>query len=485
MAKKESQDNKFIKIDFFLIGFLLLLALILRLYKINIPLTDHHSWRQVDTAAVARNFVKDGFDLFHPKYDDLSNIQSGKYNPQGYRFVEFPIYNAIFAFLYKKIPILPLEIYGRLVTIFFSLILILVIYYLVLKEEGRLTAFLSSLIFSVMPFFVFYSRVILPEMTALSLAFLSFLSLYLYSKNLSIIYYLLSIIFLSLSLLIKPTTIFFFLPLIYIFYKKFGLNLFKKVRFYFYFLLSFTPLVLWRVWMMKFPQGIPSSEWLLFQVNTYQGLQNIFFRPAFFRWIFEERILNLILGGYLVVFFIIGLLKKPKGSCLLFWITIASLIYLFTFQGGNVQHDYYQILILPVLAIFTGVGINFFLTEKRIFFNLLLNILFIIVLLGFSWFFSFYQVRDFYSYSQDLVNIAKIVKTLIPAEAKIVTDTTGDTTLLYLSERRGYPAPTTDFETLKKQGMEYFVTMNGKVADDLKEKFQLIFDSDKVYIFKL
>jgi hypothetical protein len=236
---------------------------------------------------------------------------------------------------------------------------------------------------------------------------------------------------------------------------------------------------------MKFPQGIPSSEWLLFQVNTYQGLQNIFFRPAFFRWIFEERILNLILGGYLVVFFIIGLLKKPKGSCLLFWITIASLIYLFTFQGGNVQHDYYQILILPVLAIFTGVGINFFLTEKRIFFNLLLNILFIIVLLGFSWFFSFYQVRDFYSYSQDLVNIAKIVKTLIPAEAKIVTDTTGDTTLLYLSERRGYPAPTTDFETLKKQGMEYFVTMNGKVADDLKEKFQLIFDSDKVYIFKL
>ncbi len=491
MAKKESPDSKFTKIDLFLISVLLFIALVLRLYKINAPLTDHHSWRQVDTAAVARNFAQSGFDLLHPKYDDLSNIQSGKYNPQGYRFVEFPIYNAMFALFFKYLPIFSLEIYGRLITIFFSLALIFIIYYLVLKEEGRIAAFFSSLIFSTMPFFVFYSRVILPEMTALSFSFLSILFLYLYSKNgkrtlfLSNIYYLMSIVFFSSSLLVKPTTIFYFFPLIYIFYKKFGLNLFKKLSFYFYFLLSLAPLVLWRFWMMKFPEGIPVSEWLFFQVNTYQGRENIFFRPAFFRWIFGERILDLILGGYLVIFFIVGLLKKPKSTYLFFWIAISSLIYLLTFQGGNVQHDYYQILILPALAIFSGIGISFFLTEKKVFINLFLNALFIIALLAFSLFFSFYKIRDYYSYNTDLVNMAKIIKTLTPPEAKIVTDTTGDTTLLYLAERRGYPATTTDFNTLKQQGMQYFVTMKKEVADNLQDKYQLIFDNEKIYIFRL
>ncbi len=64
-------------------------GLVVRLYKFNAPVADWHSWRQVDTSAVSRNFVKDGFDILHPKFDDLSNVQtSGKYdNPQGFRFV--------------------------------------------------------------------------------------------------------------------------------------------------------------------------------------------------------------------------------------------------------------------------------------------------------------------------------------------------------------------------------------------------------------
>ena len=83
------------KLDYFILSLILIIALLFRLYKINIPLADFHSWRQVDTAAVSRNFVKNGIDLFHPVYDDLSNVQSGIDNPLGYRMVEFPIYNAI------------------------------------------------------------------------------------------------------------------------------------------------------------------------------------------------------------------------------------------------------------------------------------------------------------------------------------------------------------------------------------------------------
>jgi hypothetical protein len=57
-----------------LILVILCLAFGLRLYKINNPIADWHSWRQADTAAVARNFDKFGFDILHPRYDDISNI---------------------------------------------------------------------------------------------------------------------------------------------------------------------------------------------------------------------------------------------------------------------------------------------------------------------------------------------------------------------------------------------------------------------------
>ena len=143
--------------DVFLLALVLFLGVVLRLYKINIPLADLHSWRQADTAAVARNFTKSGFDLLHPRYDDLSNVQSGMDNPEGYRMVEFPIYNAVFAKLYQIWPVFSLEVWGRIVSIFFSLIVMATIYYLTLKESSRVAAFLPPL-FTPCFLFLFFSR---------------------------------------------------------------------------------------------------------------------------------------------------------------------------------------------------------------------------------------------------------------------------------------------------------------------------------------
>ena len=73
----DTMDQLMKKPDFLILSIILIVAFTFRLYKINIPLADLHSWRQADTAAVSRNFVKNGIDLFHPIYDDLSNVQSG------------------------------------------------------------------------------------------------------------------------------------------------------------------------------------------------------------------------------------------------------------------------------------------------------------------------------------------------------------------------------------------------------------------------
>lgn len=491
MATKTSSSN-FSRIDFLILFVILITALFLRLYKLDNPVADWHSWRQADTAAVGRNFVRGGFDLMHPKYDDLGSNQTGHDNPQGLRMVEFPIYNAIFAFLYKTLPLISIEMYGRLTSSIFSLLIIVVLYLLALYEENRIAAIFSALIFAVMPFFVFYSREILPEMTATSFAFLGIFFLHLWSRkkwsNLSEHgLFLVSAIFTALALLTKPTTIFYLLPLVYLLFKKWGFGSVKKIRTYLYFIIGLVPLVLWRYWIQQFPEGIPASQWLITSVNTWEGQKNIFFRPAFFRWIFYERIPNLIFGGYLIVFFVLGLIKKPKRSFIILSIFAGAFSYLFTFQGGNVQHDYYQTLILPALALISGVGISFLFEEKKQFLYIAVNTILMVVILVFSFAFSYYKVKDYYWTDPDLLSISKIVNTVTPQNSKLVTDRDGDTTLLYLSDRKGYAAVTEDLSGLKNRGMQYFVTLHKEVADNVKKekKYQLIFESEKVFIFKL
>lgn len=228
------------KKDFIILAVILAVALVLRLYKINTPLADLHSWRQVDTAAVARNYSRDGINLLKPTYDDISSIQTGFENPEGLRMVEFPIYNAIFATLYRYLPVTTLEIYGRLTSVFFSLITISVLYYFALKEKNRTAAIATAVIFAVFPYFVFFSRVILPETTAVAFMMLALFFLYnaVQKKGHAILLFTLGGLFFACSILTKPTTVFYGLAAAYLFIDAYKFDVFKSWKPYFYFLLG-------------------------------------------------------------------------------------------------------------------------------------------------------------------------------------------------------------------------------------------------------
>ena len=110
----------------------------------------------------------------------------------------------------------------------------------------------------------------------------------------------------------------------------------------------------------------------------------------------------------------------------------------------------------------------------------------VFIILAFSWFFSFYNVRNFYNYSAELIQTANIIKSLTPPDDLIVTDTTGDTTLLYLSGRRGAPAVYKDPLELQKLGYKFITTNNAGMVDQLTENnFELVFQNEKLAIFKL
>lgn len=479
---------RLIKSDVIILLIILSVALSLRLYNINAPLADWHSWRQADTAAVARNYSQNGINLFYPVYDDISNIQSGQYNPKGYRFVEFPIYNAVIALLHSTFGLMPIEVYGRLITVFSSLIIIAILYWLTLHEVNRTAAIVASGIYAAFPFFVYYSRVVLPETTALAFSMSSVGAAYMWThgkgKSASIFLFL-SAILASIAILIKPPAIFYVFPVMYLIFTKYRFRLITRISPYIFTTIALTPFILWRMWVKNFPEGVPLFDWLITTANTYEGKKNIFFRPAFFRWVFHERIQELIMGGYAAIFPILGAVTNTRKSLLIHSLGVAALLHLLVFQGGNVQHDYYQSMILPGLAALSGLGVSRFLTKDIKNLHLSLNYLVVFLVLVFSAAMSFYQVKGYYSYSEDLINTAKIIGTLTPKDSLIVTDREGDTTLLYLANRKGMPAVTEPLPELKEKGMEYFYTSKSDVAEETKKSYKLIFENNSVFIFKL
>src|SRR4029077_3611604 len=65
-----------------------------RLVFINQPYVDHWSWRQSDVAAIARNFLQNGFRFGYPQIDWAGDAP-------GYIGTEFPILPFIAAVCYK------------------------------------------------------------------------------------------------------------------------------------------------------------------------------------------------------------------------------------------------------------------------------------------------------------------------------------------------------------------------------------------------
>jgi len=474
------------KKEIFILILILLGGFAVRLYKFNAPVADWHSWRQVDTSAVSRNFVKDGFDILHPRFDDLSNVQSGIYdNPEGYRFVEFPIYNVLQAGGFLIFPKFTIEEWGRLISIFASLFSVVLLYILVKKYSNKTVGLFSAFFLSFLPFNIFWGRTILPDSLGITttIAGILFFDLWVENQNRKsarrILYFLLSSIFLSLAFLIKPFAIFFFLPIVWIAFKKWGLLLFKRKDLAVLAFISLVPFLLWRLWSLKFPGGVPQSGWLF-------NSGNIRFKGAFFDWIFAKRIGELILGFWGLPILVMGILLRRKSLFFLFFL-FSSLLYIFVVARGNVQHSYYQIPIIPTIAIFLALGTEFLLNSPKQYFSKIVTypvlVFCIFLMLSLSW----KNVRDYYNIQDSSILVAgEAVDRLTSKEAKIVAPYDGDTTLLYYTKRKGWASFSKPLPKLIKMGASYLVLINPKKQDfDIGKSYKIIAFSPQYIIFDL
>jgi MFS family permease len=474
------------KKDILILSIILVIATAFRIYKINTPLADFKSTHQANIASVARNFTYNGFNLLEPKYDDISSVPSGIENPEGYRFTEFPLYSATFAVLFKYLPITSLEVYGRLTTVFFSLILISILYYFGLKEHSRTAGIFAALLYAILPIFVFFSRVILPYTMGLALMFISiwFLYLYLKSKKNHLLYFICSIFFYGIALLVASNTFFYTIVIAYLFVATYKFDVFKKWQVYIFIIFGLIPFIAWRLYIVQFPEGIPDTTGLITSIRTSEGLVNIFFQPEYFKTMFMDRLGITILGIYMSCFLLLGLIGQFKKN---FHLSMAAsaFIFIILFQGANFGNEYQQTIILPAIALVCAIGIAQLIKHSNTYNKLLLYPSILIVIM-FSFFFSYIQIKPYYEYPNDLTQIAKLVTTFTKQEDRIITDTNGDTTLLYLADRKGAPSIYKEIPELQEMGYSFLVTDKKELTDELRDSgLEVLVDNQKFSIIKL
>lgn len=465
---------------------LLLLILIggfvFRLYRFDSPIADWHSWRQADTSAVSRHFANDGFDLLHPRMDNLSNVQSGLDNPEGYFFVEFPLYNAAQAGLFKLFGILTIEEWGRLITIVSSTLISLFLYLLVSRHSNKMIGLLAAFFYTFTPFNIYYGRTILSD-TSMIMAILGgiyFFDRWLDAKKNKILFFALALLFVTIAFLLKPYAVFFVLPIIFLAWKKFGYKLFLQWPLWLFAIIAVAPLAWWRTWMTQFPEGIPVNAWLL----NGNGIR---FRPSFFRWIFYERLTILISGYFTMAIGLFGLYKIKHLKEWPFFATffVSSLLYLCVFATGNVQHDYYQILIMPSVAILFAIGGYFLLQWKSK--KLPIGTILLVICFVAGFFFSWQRVKDYFNINNRSIIVAgEAVDRLTPKDAKVIANYNGDSSFLYQTKRKGWASFQDPLPVMIEKGARYLVLVNPTKEDHVFAKdYKIVSETPEYILFDL
>src|SRR5437867_4443333 len=352
-----------------LLGAIWIVAVAARLMFIDQPYFDHWSWRQCDVAAVARNFYDGGFRFAYPQIDWAGNAT-------GYVGTEFPILPFVAAICYKFAGIH--EWIGRSQAVIFFAVSLPFFFLLVREIFGSTAAVWATFFFSFTPLNIFAGRSFMPDVPSLSLAIIGLYFFLRWTHDQKWTPFFAAAIAISLSILIKVTSIVIAAPLLYLAVaavcdrRRNKKRRFPKPpgRFGDRPSLNFgahrAPLQLIAFAAIAI---VPSAIWYW---HAYQIAER--FYPHHFFGAGGVRIEGLqwysniarqtaisSLTPVLAIMALMGLFVAPRGKYgrLFDWWLAAMVLFVVVLGYGN-RHRWYQLPLVPIAAAFAGAACTFF-----------------------------------------------------------------------------------------------------------------------------
>ncbi len=349
VARRAATDDK-------LVIAICFLAVTVRLMWIDQPYVDHWSWRQSDVAAIARNFFEHGFRFGYPQIDWAGGSA-------GYVGTEFPILPFLAAICYKFTGIH--EWIGRSQSVIFFAVSLPFFFLLVRETFGGTAAIWSTFFYAFAPLNIFAGRSFMPDVPSFSLGIIGLYFFLSWIRNSKPWALYLSAITISLSILIKLTSIVIAVPILYLavaeggtlrrsqsYYVQSSRSRRQRLQLLTFVAIAILPSVIWYGHAYQIAQR--------FYPHHFFGAGGV--RLESFSWYREiaQQTVTLGLTPVLAVMALIGLFVAPRGKfgCLFDWWLAAMVLFVVAVGYGN-RHPWYQLPFVPIAAAFAGVACAF------------------------------------------------------------------------------------------------------------------------------
>ncbi len=340
---------------------ILAFATALRLFHFTAPFVDAHAWRQLDTAAMARNFYEGSFFPFDPQVD-----WGGRY---GYLEAEFPLIPALIAVAYRLFGLH--EIAGRIIVITFSLALVWATYRLALILDGRpAMARAAAFLIAVSPAAIFFGRIVIPDTPMVFFTVLALIGFAEFSRGGSLRWLIVGSASLTLACLLKLPAVFVGPAVVALLVQHRGWRVFRDPRIW---LAGIIPLALTAAWYWRahlvfertgltmgilgaptkmYPAYVSPGPWPNFysKWSTAALLSDSAFYERMFVRFYHVLLLPFGLAGAVLG----GFFWKGEGRrAMVAWLISLTIFF---FIAGEVHrvHEYYQLPFVVVAAVFFG-----------------------------------------------------------------------------------------------------------------------------------
>lgn len=490
IRKSELQRNVFIAL-----ALIAVLFLFLRFRFFTSPLTDFHWQRQIDTAAIARNFYEEGMNIFYPRVDWRGITP-------GYVEMEFPLYPYLIALLYHIFGVN--DLLGRLVSIAFACGTFVFIYLLTRRMFGELPALFAVALFSFAPLAVYFTRTFQPESMYLFFATAAVYFYYRFLESDRNAYAVYATVFLAVAGLLKIAI---FVALFFIFLgmglAQRGIRMFADYRIWGIALLSVIPAVLWHFHAVQLYEQthLSFSRWLM-RREAFFSLER-FFDPKYLRFVFTDRfVADLTTPGFLVAAAGTATAFFRKNARVVLWAVAGFIIYFFLFMQANYAHHYYQLIGMIAACLAAAAFGDWLISNKWVETRkFTVAAVALVVLLVSGTFFYFQTTKRWYLRMDHFIEAGEALKAVSQPDDLVITyNTFGVPEILYYAHRKGWNisfVPTPEkIEGYASKGAKYLcvfaATKNETTYTDLREAliqlqshYPVLYAQGYTVIFKL
>ena len=397
-------------------------AVVVRLVLINQPYIDHWSWRQSDVAAIARNFSANGFHFSYPQIDWAGDSS-------GYVGTEFPLLPFFAAICYKFAGVR--EWIGRSQAVILFAISLPFFFLLVRKIFGSTAATWATFFYGFAPLNVFAGRSFMPDVPSLSLALIGlYFFLRWIDNGKSLLLFFAAAVAISLSILIKITSVVIAAPLLFLIWQKWYWNSVKRPVLWVFAAITLLPSVAW--------------YWHAYQIAQKFYPYHLFgeggIRIENFSWYWKIAHVTATssLTPVLFAMAITGLFvaRRSRYSGVFYWWLAAMLLFVVVAGYGN-RHPWYQLPLVPIAAAFAGAACAFI--GSKIASSRAAVVSLSILSAGSFAILAYFYVRPLYEPSAaQLRNAGLELGKITAPDALIVAADTGDPTIFYYAERKGW-----------------------------------------------